>query len=101
MPKLTQLEIDSALLSLNGWNQTGAELRQQFQFEDFRQAMDFVNRIAALAEAADYHPDIDIRYNKVSLVLATHSHFSIPLCAILCALGVFVVNPKVAATPSL
>lgn len=73
MPQLTQTEIDSALPTLNGWSQTGAELQKQHQFADFNEAMTFVNRVAELAEAADHHPDIDIRYNKVSLVLSTHS----------------------------
>jgi 4a-hydroxytetrahydrobiopterin dehydratase len=41
-------------------------------FADFREAMSFVNSVAAVAERAGHHPDIDIRYNKVKLALASH-----------------------------
>mgnify|MGYP003693623413 CR=1 FL=1 len=47
-------------------------IRRTFTFADFRRAMGFVNRIADAAEAADHHPDIDIRYSKVTLALVTH-----------------------------
>jgi 4a-hydroxytetrahydrobiopterin dehydratase len=43
-----------------------------FAFGDFRAGMAFVNKVADAAEAADHHPDIDIRYNKVRLALVTH-----------------------------
>lgn len=46
---------------------------KEYTFKDFKQAVDFVNRVAELAEAADHHPDILIRYNKVRLTLSTHS----------------------------
>lgn len=41
-------------------------------FADFLEAMRFVNRVAKLAERAQHHPDIDIRWNQVRLVLTTH-----------------------------
>ncbi len=44
-----------------------------FEFADFAAAMGFVNRVALTAEKADHHPDIDIRWNKVTLTLTTHS----------------------------
>src|SRR2546422_7892 len=50
----------------------GAEPRQ-FEFKGFPDAVAFVNRVAGAADAADHHPDIDIRYNKVRLTLSTHS----------------------------
>ena len=55
------------------WRQEGESLVRDYKFEDFAEAMAFVNRVAELAEAADHHPDIDIRYNKVSIALSTHS----------------------------
>jgi 4a-hydroxytetrahydrobiopterin dehydratase len=45
---------------------------REFRFRDFRQAMDFVNSIAAIANEQDHHPDIFISYNKVQLTLSTH-----------------------------
>ena len=73
MPKLNQQEIEDALQNLLQWRQEGDELRRELKFEDFKQAMSFVNRVADAANAADHHPDIDIRYNRVLLVLSTHS----------------------------
>ena len=56
-----------------GWENNGKEITRVYKFKDFKEAMAFVNRVADLAEAADHHPDIDIRYNKVTLTLSTHS----------------------------
>lgn len=48
-------------------------MRRTFQFSDFVEAMGFVTMVALAAEKLDHHPDIDIRWNKVTLVLSTHS----------------------------
>ncbi len=48
-------------------------LHRRFEFEDFRAAMAFVNRVADLAESQGHHPDIGIHWNKVDLVLWTHA----------------------------
>jgi 4a-hydroxytetrahydrobiopterin dehydratase len=55
------------------WSREGDSLVSEFEFEDFGGAMEFVNRVAEIAEAADHHPDIDVRWNKVRLALSTHS----------------------------
>jgi 4a-hydroxytetrahydrobiopterin dehydratase len=52
--------------------EAGKRLVRRFEFEDFRKAMEFVNRVADLAEAQGHHPDIAIHWNKVELVLWTH-----------------------------
>ena len=72
MPILTPDEITRALATLNGWKLKDGALARQFTFVDFGEAMSFVNSVAALAERAGHHPDIDIRYNKVHLALASH-----------------------------
>ncbi len=56
-----------------GWENNGKEITRTYKFKDFAEALAFVNRVGQLAEQADHHPDIDIRYNKVRLVLSTHS----------------------------
>ncbi len=48
------------------------EIKREFRFKDFRQAMEFVNSVAAIANEQDHHPDIFISYNKVQLTLSTH-----------------------------
>lgn len=47
-------------------------MTRQYEFKDFLSAMQFVNDVAALAEKHNHHPDIDIRWNKVTLTLTTH-----------------------------
>lgn len=73
MPKLSQDQIDLHLQPLTGWAQHDDEIRKQWKFEDFTESMAFVNAVADLAEAANHHPDILIRYNQVTLTLSTHS----------------------------
>ncbi len=73
MPVLTADQVDSRLRSLSAWTRRADEIRKEFKFGDFKQAMAFVNRVAEAANAADHHPDIDIRYNKVTMTLSTHS----------------------------
>ncbi len=54
------------------WALKDAVLEREFRFDDFDDAMDFVNDIAALAREADHHPDIHISYNRVRVELTTH-----------------------------
>lgn len=69
---LSKSEIDLALKNLPGWASRGDAIERVFQFGDFAKAMQFVNQIAAAAEAANHHPDILINYNKVALTLVSH-----------------------------
>jgi 4a-hydroxytetrahydrobiopterin dehydratase len=73
MSILNDSEIHRELKYLTGWIRLGDEIKKKFEFKDFVQAMGFVNSVALLAERANHHPDIDIRWNKVQLVLSTHS----------------------------
>ena len=72
MATLTQTELDRVLIEHPGWKLANGALTREWKFRDFVAAMVFVNRIGALAEEADHHPDIDIRYNKVRLSLVSH-----------------------------
>jgi 4a-hydroxytetrahydrobiopterin dehydratase len=73
MALLSDTEVKAALADLPGWELAGAEIVKEYTFADFAAAMAFVNRVAERAEAANHHPDIDIRWNKVRLALSTHS----------------------------
>ncbi len=64
--------VKERLQRLPGWQLEGQEIVRHYQFADFTSAMAFVNQVAEKAEAADHHPDIDIRYNKVRLALISH-----------------------------
>lgn len=72
MPILTPDQISQSLAKLPGWQLQNNELERSFTFKDFVAAMHFVNAVAAAAEEAGHHPDIDIRYNKVRLALSSH-----------------------------
>jgi 4a-hydroxytetrahydrobiopterin dehydratase len=69
---LDQAQIQMSLASLPEWKLERGELVRTLTFNDFLQAMKFVNHVAELADMAGHHPDIDIRYNKVRLALVTH-----------------------------
>ncbi len=72
MAVLTDSEIQKALGSLSGWERNGITIQRIFRFADFKEAMKFVNKIADAAEQANHHPDIDIRYNTVTMALVSH-----------------------------
>lgn len=70
--KLESPQITSALAAIPQWQKAGNVIFRTFQFKDFPTAIQFVNAVAEMAEAAWHHPDIDIRWNKVTLALTTH-----------------------------
>ena len=71
---LSSDEVDAALAEQGlAWEHVGDELVTTVELHDFAAALAFVNAVGAAAEAANHHPDIDIRWNKVHLVLSTHS----------------------------
>ena len=72
MAVLTDAEIQKALASLSGWQRNGGAIQRIFRFPDFKLAMQFVNKVADAAELVNHHPDIDIRYNTVTMALVSH-----------------------------
>ena len=72
MPKLEAAPIALALATVPEWRRQGDLISRTFQFKDFPAAVKFVDAVAVAAEQAWHHPDIDIRWNKVTLVLTTH-----------------------------
>lgn len=72
MAKLTATQIKTALPTVPDWKKRGTTITRTFEFKDFPAAIKFVNAVAKLAEKEWHHPDIDIRWNKVTLTLTTH-----------------------------
>ena len=70
--KMEPAKIILALSALPEWQCHGEIISRTFAFKDFPAAMLFVNQVADLAEQAQHHPDVDIRWNKVTLALTTH-----------------------------
>ncbi|MEW6153417.1 MAG: 4a-hydroxytetrahydrobiopterin dehydratase [Actinomycetota bacterium] len=79
MALLEDDEVRAALGGLDGWEMEGGEIVREVRFEGFRAAIAFVVRVAFEAEAADHHPDIDIRWARVRLALSTHSQGGITM----------------------
>ena len=69
---LSKAQIEQWVAGRPGWSHGENAIRKQFQFEDFRGSIAFVDALAELAEAAGHHPDITITYSKVLIVLTTH-----------------------------
>ena len=73
MALLSDDEISARLAAMPGWEHAGGTIRKEYITGDFRRAVAFVVRIAFEAEAANHHPDLDVRYNRVTVALSTHS----------------------------
>jgi 4a-hydroxytetrahydrobiopterin dehydratase len=72
MKALTQRQVSNRLAKLELWAECGDAIQRTFQFADFVTSMKFVNEIAQAAERVQHHPDILVRWNKVSMTLSTH-----------------------------
>jgi 4a-hydroxytetrahydrobiopterin dehydratase len=72
MPALTAKQVVLQLQALPDWSKHGRSIRRTFEFADFLESVDFVDRIARKAQRMQHHPDIDIRYDQVILTLTTH-----------------------------
>lgn len=79
MDILSPDKLREELVSIPQWETHGLAIRRIFEFPDFKTAMAFVNQIADAAEAANHHPDIDIRYNKVTMMLTSHDSGGVTL----------------------
>jgi 4a-hydroxytetrahydrobiopterin dehydratase len=71
-PPLPPGEVRTLMEDLPGWTVKDNALEREFKFRHFREAMEFANKVATLAESEDHHPDIHIYYNRVKLILSTH-----------------------------
>ena len=72
MDKMTAEQVLDAMKAAPDWAETGGQIHRTYQFKDFVEAMKFVNKVSEQAELDQHHPDILIRWNKVTLTLSTH-----------------------------
>ncbi len=73
MATLSDDDIRTALGALPGWEHVDSAITRQYRLDSFAGAIAFVVRLSYAAEAANHHPDVDIRYDKVRVTLSTHS----------------------------
>jgi 4a-hydroxytetrahydrobiopterin dehydratase len=70
--KVSQKEIEQFMSKHKGWSLKGQVLEKTFVFKDFKEAVEFVNKIEPIADSMNHHPDICIYYNRVIVQLTTH-----------------------------
>lgn len=70
--KLSAEEIENALSNLNGWQTEGSRLKKRFEFKNFAASLEFVNRIGAIAEQRDHHPDVCFGWGYAEFSITTH-----------------------------
>ncbi len=70
---LPENEAKELLKKVPNWELRGKKIERNFEFTDFKESMQFVNKVADIAEEQGHHPDFHIHYNKVTLELWTHS----------------------------
>ena len=73
MTVVSDEEVEAFIEAHSDWSRSGDEIERTYEFSDFSEAMGFVTRVALAAEKANHHPDVDIRWNQVTLTLSTHS----------------------------
>ena len=73
MARLNDEEIQQRLSGLEGWERAGEAIRREFELDDFKGSVDFVNRLTPEAEDMNHHPDLEISWNKVTVTITTHS----------------------------
>ncbi|HUE05823.1 MAG TPA: 4a-hydroxytetrahydrobiopterin dehydratase [Acidimicrobiales bacterium] len=95
-PVLSPSDVDAALEEQQlHWAHEGDEITTTVKLHDFVAALDFVRAVGDAAEAANHHPDIDIRYNKVRLALSTHDSGGITLLDLALAGAIDRLRPDV------
>jgi 4a-hydroxytetrahydrobiopterin dehydratase len=72
MPALTTKQVGLQLKTIPNWSKRNQTILRTFKFEGFLESIEFVNQIARKAQKANHHPDINIRFSKVTLKLTTH-----------------------------
>ena len=66
-------QLKTRLKKIPEWELEKKHIERTFEFDDFSESIDFVSAVAEVSEEEEHHPDIDIRYNKVRLILSTHN----------------------------
>ena len=72
LPLLSDIEIHRRLAGLSGWQRHGDAIRRTYTFAGFPEAVAFVQGLVLPAEAMNHHPDVDVRYDRVTVTLSTH-----------------------------
>jgi len=91
---LTAEEIGERLAAIDGWSRVENWIEKEFEFKSFLRAMSFVNAVAYIAEAMNHHPDINVHYNHVKLMIWTHAVGGITEYDLALAAGIDAISQK-------
>jgi 4a-hydroxytetrahydrobiopterin dehydratase len=64
--------LKETIVESKNWGNSNKKLEKTFKFKDFNESIDFVNKVAKIAETQNHHPDIEINYDKVKLSITDH-----------------------------
>lgn len=70
--KLDEEEVQEKLRSLEGWTADNDVIKRRFEFKNFAESLDFINKVGAIAEEADHHPDIKFGWGYAEVATTTH-----------------------------
>lgn len=73
MAKLSAEQIAEKLKAVPGWEYKNNAISKMFKFKEFLHGIEFVQKVAEIAEGADHHPDIAINYTRITMTCSTHS----------------------------
>jgi 4a-hydroxytetrahydrobiopterin dehydratase len=73
MPLLSDEDVEARLGEIEGWRRDGDAIVREFKLDDFLGSVDFINRLAPVAEDMNHHPDLQVSWNKVTVSITTHS----------------------------
>jgi 4a-hydroxytetrahydrobiopterin dehydratase len=73
MALLSGEEIEQRVQSMDGWERQGDAIVKEFENDDFKGSVAFVNRVMPVAEAMNHHPDLEISWSTVKATISTHS----------------------------
>jgi 4a-hydroxytetrahydrobiopterin dehydratase len=73
MARLSDEEIQERLEGVEGWKREGGAIQKEFELDDFKGSVGFVNRLTPVAEEMNHHPDLEISWNRVTVRTTTHS----------------------------
>jgi 4a-hydroxytetrahydrobiopterin dehydratase len=73
MARLSDEEIQERLEGVEGWKREGDAIQKEFELDDFKGSVGFVNRLTPVAEEMNHHPDLEISWNRVTVRTTTHS----------------------------
>lgn len=92
MPPIGDQEAAELIKSLPGWEKTGGEIRKTFNFKNFYETMAFVNAVAWIAHREDHHPDLEVSYNRCTVLYSTHAIGGLSENDFICAAKVQALN---------